>query len=215
VEAKNESGWCHDASIDEPEEDGWEKSSDVMEAKLAGPAPKCAGCGDPMTALAIFHKHPERLPLAHHEALGVFVCTREAGDDWDAWWESCAVANAANAKGGLTAVLYEEPPKLKKKTGQAVYYQHREDSEPEVVGAGEEIVQRVGGTKLGGAPYVSTAIDSIADQTCKQCGAPMRFVAQVGSMSGLDFEAGDGFHIYVYLCPNDERHGAVTDAFVD
>jgi len=86
----SQGGDCYAASF---EGQGAEAFADTFEATLAGEVPACEGCGEPMKALAILRQHPERFPLERHAALGVFVCTREPGDDWDAWWQACALGN--------------------------------------------------------------------------------------------------------------------------
>jgi hypothetical protein len=201
---------CYALSLD-PESEG-EKSQDVFEPTLAGDVPICEGCAQPMTALAILHRHPKRLPLTKHAALGVFVCSREAGDNWDAWWSACAIANP-KAKGGLAAVLYGDAPKAK--SGKPAYYTVSNDQDE------DDEDEPLRGSKLGGKPRWSGAIDPPAEghgawnrpMKCPECDELMRYVGQIEAMSELDFEVGDGFNIYLFLCK--KEHAARLNCLAD
>ena len=194
---------------------GAEPSTDVFETTLKD-GPSCKGCGQPMKALAVLHAHEQRLPLQKHEAVGVFVCARPSGDDWDAWWSSCAIANP-DAKGGLTVSLYEKAPATK--GGRPAYYKAVEDRDEEESEDGEE--RPLDGSKLGGKARWSTAIDAPDEghgawnrpMKCPKCKKLMRFRGQLMTMPEVKFDAGDGFGIYLFVCA--DEHAADLSCFVD
>lgn len=207
---------CFEARIasgdedEEPEVPG-EPSEDRFEATLAAGTPSCAGCSQPMIPLAILHAHPDRLPLAKHEALGVFVCRRnEAGDDFDAWWASCALGNQPAAKGGLVTRLFDEAPAIE--AGKAVSYARRQDKDEDEEGDDGKPLP-LAGTKLGGAPRWSSATDPFKAPKCAVCKKTAQFIGQITSDMSLEFDAGDGFNLWLYLCP--EEHEARAIAFVE
>jgi hypothetical protein len=198
----SEGGKCYATSLKKKK--GAEASQDAFESTPTGDVPTCAGCEEPMTALAILHRHNERFPLSKHEALGVYVCSRESGDDWDDWWKKCALANQiGGAKGGLTAVLYDKAPSLKKK-GKLAHYtlidDVAEDYDPEDED-NEHPPLPYGGAKFKGVPfYGGFGGDVDFRPKCKTCKKEMRFMGQLTSDGAIKFDAGDGFWIFIFMC---------------
>jgi hypothetical protein len=206
------SRYCYATSFEEGP--GADPSQDAFESTPNVDAPACAGCEEPMTALAILHRHDERFPLLNHEALGVYVCTREPGDDFDDWWTKCALGNQVGAPhgatGGLTAVLYDKAPLLND-TGKRAYYTRIADV-AEDLGSPE---LPYGRSKLCGILSIAGyGGDDDFRPECEKCNQEMRFMGQLSPDSHVAYEgSASGFQIFIFMCP---KHGDVKlEAFVE
>jgi len=159
-----------------------------------GEWPTCQ-CGARLRYVLTFHRHPERLPLKHHAALGVFFCSANC----DA---------VARAEGATWAVpLREEVLPKTPRAGLGFKYKRVFEPDPDK----EDNAPSLGAEpKVGGHPVWLE--DDRPPPSCSVCHAAMRFVAQLDSMEPAPTSAPDDkFDIaagmaYVFLCP-DEHEG--------
>ena len=198
VRAKLGEGYEHapegESAAHIPGLNAWHFSQPVKggEDAFRGPPPLLAdnewptcGCGARTTYVLTFRAHPERLPLKHAAAVGLFICFKCDPDD------------ESRSKGVIP--LREEVLPKRKKTDLGFKYQRvfEADTEIEDNASGTEAVSKVGGRPA----WLET---DEPPPNCSVCHVPMRFIAQLDTLDDeVDFGGGMA---YVFLCA-DEHEG--------
>ena len=158
--------------------------------------PRCTQCKDPLAFVMLLGKHAERLPLAKHDAIAVFVCNGNSCETYDARdGNHVALLTAAHRKQAGAAPDGARIIKAKK-----IGYVPRFEAAAE-----EEIERKPAWNKVGGYPDFIQSAQTVA---CARCAAPMTVIAQFAD--DLDRSAklnfGDRGCGYVVVCP--EEHDA-------
>jgi predicted DNA-binding WGR domain protein len=155
--------------------------------------PRCTQCKKPLAFVMLLHKHPERLPLAKHDAVAVFVCNGPSCETYDAR-DGNHVALVAEAQLRATGKAPEGARTIERKQ---IAYTSRFEAAPE-----EDIAREPAWNKAGGYPDFIQGAQTVA---CAECDKPMMPVAQftddLDETAKLNF--GDRGCGYVVVCPDE------------